>query len=107
MQHDQLRDILDAQLQRVRDVLVAKNDDYSPDEDALEHFRRAATILGKTVPEALAGMMVKHTVSIYTMIEGGRSFSEDRWDEKITDHINYLVLLKAALVDAEQTPSEE
>jgi len=49
--------------------------------------------------QAVSGMMVKHTVSIFDMVEGPNTFSEQTWDEKITDHIIYLILLKAALLD--------
>ena len=51
---------------------------------------------------ALAGMMCKHTVSIYDLIEGyeaGRAIEPELWDEKIIDSINYLILLRAALYE--------
>jgi hypothetical protein len=49
---------------------------------------------GETPEQALAGMMAKHTVSIYDMCCDGLSHPIEMWDEKITDHINYLILLK-------------
>ena len=55
--------------------------------DRLHNFRVAATMQGITPAQALAGMMAKHTVSIYDMCN-----SE-------TDHINYLLLLAAAVRD--------
>lgn len=99
MKADQFKGILDAQLTRVRDILVAKRGEYAADHDVLVAFRKAAQLRGIGIPQALAGMMVKHTVSIYDMVESGKPYSLEMWDEKITDHINYLILLRAALIE--------
>lgn len=41
-------------------------------------------------------MMAKHIVSLYDMcFAEGISYSLDTWNEKITDSLNYLFLLKA------------
>jgi hypothetical protein len=50
---------------------------------------------------------VKHTVSIFAMIKSGKPFPEEKWDEKITDHIVWLILLKAALTEGAQNPLKE
>jgi hypothetical protein len=47
--------------------------------------------------QALGGMMAKHTISIYDMIDTGNDYPMALWDEKITDHLNYLLLLKAVV----------
>jgi hypothetical protein len=44
-------------------------------------------------------MMAKHTVSIYDMCNSGKEYSIDMWNEKITDSINYLLLLRALIED--------
>lgn len=52
--------------------------------------------------KALGGMMVKHTVSLYDLIndtEAGLDVPMELWQEKITDSINYLYLLWALLKD--------
>jgi hypothetical protein len=55
--------------------------------------------------EACAGMMAKHTVSIYDMCGSEEPFYAEQWDEKITDHINYLILLRAIVYEmAEEEP---
>ena len=66
----------------------------------LAHFKRAAALIDGTPKEALLGMLTKHLVSISDMCTDDRSYSLDRWTEKITDSINYLLLLKA-LVEEE------
>lgn len=99
MKLDQFEGILDTQIKRVRDVLVGKRAEYAADADVLGNFKKSAHMRGVGIPQAIAGMMVKHTTSIYDMVESGKPFSIEVWDEKITDHINYLILLRASLID--------
>ena len=92
---------LDFVIDRLQEVLAAKGDEYAGaiDKDRLHNFKVAAGMQGITVKEALAGMMSKHTTSIYDMIGDGRDHSLEKWDEKILDHINYLILLRAIVVE--------
>ncbi len=94
---DSFSQVIDVQLQRCRDVLVKKGDEYATDEDRLHNFRVASEITGQTMEQALGGMMVKHTTSVYDMIYSGKTYSKALWDEKITDHMVYLLLLQAVL----------
>ena len=80
-------------------VLTAKAAEYAT-EDRLHNFKAAGALQRKTPVDALGGMMVKHTVSIYDLIhdyEAGADIPLDLWAEKITDNINYLFLLWALL----------
>lgn len=105
MKADQFENILDAQVKRVRDVLVVKAAEYAT-EDRLANFKKAANLQGISVPEALAGMMAKHTVSIFDMVSSAAEFDLEKWDEKITDHLNYLILLRAVLEEAPRLNQE-
>lgn len=78
-------------------VLKEKAEGYSTDEDVLHNFRVAAGLQGCSVTQALVGMMTKHTVSVYDMVNGGQAYASDKWDEKIGDLINYLLLLRVAV----------
>lgn len=101
MNNDEFEQIFEDQVRVCRAILVEKAAEYADDNDRMHNFNVAAEIQGTTREEALAGMMCKHTVSIYDMIaEGAAQFSMAKWDEKITDHINYLILLRA-LVEEE------
>ena len=86
--------IFEEQVDRSRMVLVNKASEYAT-EDRLHNFKVAAALEGKTPEQALAGMMAKHTVSVYDMAESGQPYPIELWQEKITDHINYLFLLNA------------
>ena len=86
--------IFEEQVERSRSVLISKAKEYAT-EDRLHNFKVAAALEGKTPEQALAGMMAKHTVSVYDMAESGMPYPIELWQEKITDHINYLFLLNA------------
>lgn len=91
--------VVDKQLDLCRSLLCKKGEEYDSDtNDRFHSFKVAATLQGETPMEALAGMLAKHTVSIYDLIHDG-SHNLSIWDEKITDHINYLLLLKGLIMD--------
>lgn len=101
--------VLHDTLGQVTDVLGNKAIEYAT-ADRLYNFKKAAHLINKTPESALAGMMIKHTVSIYDMVqrgEIGETFSGEKWDEKIIDHINYLILLKALIVENINSSSKE
>ena len=78
--------IFEEQVERSRIVLVNKAGEYVT-EDRLHNFKVAAALEGKTPEQALAGMMAKHTVSVYDMAESGLAYPIELWQEKITDKI--------------------
>jgi TPP-dependent 2-oxoacid decarboxylase len=90
-------------------VRNAKMVEYEAETDRLANFRKAANLNSQTVPEAIAGMMIKHTVSIYDMISAefgtyqtDPPHSIELWREKLVDQINYLLLLYAAVREARE-----
>lgn len=92
--------IIHEQIERCENTLCKKADEYDANEDRLHVFKVAAGIQKCLPTTALAGMMAKHTVSVYDMIRGledGKSYPVELWDEKIGDSINYLLLLAAAV----------
>ena len=97
--------ILDEQLKRCRNILVRKAEEYGS-VDRLHNFRKAAAFKNTTMRQVLSGMMLKHTVSIDDMCESPQTFTEALWNEKITDGINYLILLRA-VVEEEGFAEEE
>lgn len=91
--------IIERQLQTCKDILCKKAEEYAADEDRLHNFKNAAGMMSCNPKEALAGMMAKHTISVYDMCRSDKQYPMDLWNEKITDHINYLLLLKALVVE--------
>lgn len=99
MTPEQFDRIMEQQLNICRDVLGSKADEYASDLDRLHNFKLAAALMEKTPTKALAGMMAKHTISLYDMMESGHPHPLELWSEKITDHINYLILLRAIVLE--------
>ena len=99
MNNEAFRKNLDDVHEKVELVLGAKGEEYATDTDRLHNFKIAAHMQGITDKEALGGMMAKHTTSVYDMIADGKPHSMEKWDEKIIDHINYLILLRAIVVE--------
>lgn len=97
MTGQKLQQVIEEQTQRVITTIQSKNAHYAKatDENALSAFYDAAAIQDNKPRQALAGMMAKHTVSIYDLIEEPELAPQEVWEEKITDHIAYLVLLRA------------
>lgn len=72
--------VINEQIKTCTDVLIGKAKEYATDDDRLHNFKNAAGMMGCDPKEALAGMMAKHTISIYDMCRNGK-------DYPIKDHI--------------------
>lgn len=94
MNTEQFNAIINEQIKRCTDTLIVKAKEYATD-DRLHNFKVAAELEGITPVAALAGMMSKHTVSVYDMCTSGAEYPIELWNEKIGDSINYLLLLSA------------
>lgn len=103
MNSEDFVDVLAAQIGTCERMLGAKASEYATDDDRLHNFKVAAALKGETCKQALAGMMAKHTVSIYDMIRDDVDAPLEVWVEKISDHLNYLFLLKAIVVEEKAT----
>ena len=93
--------IIEERIKKCCDMLIKKANEYAT-EDRLHNFKIAAKLQNCTPITALAGMMCKHTVSVYDLIrdnEKGKHIPMELWEEKIGDSINYLLLLTALLHD--------
>lgn len=100
MNHQDFDEVFQKQVAVCGEVLGLKSAEYAT-HDKLHNFKVAAALEGITPIQALGGMMAKHSVSVYDLIRRETPTPMSLWDEKITDHINYLILLKAMLVEQE------
>lgn len=109
MNDKEFSNVLDDTILKSVSILKTKAGEYAKG-DRLHNFKVAAK-LGNCTPEmALRGMMAKHIVSVWDLVkdtEEGKSVSADLWDEKIIDSINYLILLRAIIIDREQVVNNE
>ena len=101
MKTDIFNKVIDDQIEKCHNVLVGKAKEYADNEndDRLHNFKNAGGMMSESPRSALAGMMAKHTISIYDMCKSQENYPIALWEEKITDHINYLLLLKAVVVE--------
>ena len=101
MTQAKFNEIITKQLAKTTETLTKKGTEYAINEDRLVAFKQAAELQQCSTAEALGGMLAKHIVSIYQMLPDADYYSSEEWDEKIDDAINYLLLLKACIVDME------
>ena len=99
MRTEQFEEVINNRIETCKSVLCSKAEEYATD-DRLHNFKVAGKLQKCTAVKALGGMMAKHTVSVYDLIddyEQGKAISKEMWTEKIGDSINYLLLLTALL----------
>ena len=99
MTNAEFNEIAAEQIETCLNLLGVKGEEYDTDSnDRLHSFKIAAELQHITPKQALAGMLAKHTVSIYDMCAEGEH-SLEKWTEKISDSINYLLLLKGMICE--------
>lgn len=93
--------LVDKQIDHIKATLVSKGQEYSTNENKLHNFDKAARMSNQSREKALLGMMLKHTVSIDDIVEkiDKELPTISTLNEKIGDAINYLILLKACIID--------
>lgn len=99
MTNERFNEVVQDRIDKCLKLMCAKSDEYATD-DKLHNFKVAAELQDCTALKALAGMMAKHTVSVYDLIndyENCVPVEPEMWEEKIGDHINYLLLLTALI----------
>ena len=101
MLQEEFNDIVTKQMKKCWETLFNKGNEYSVQGDRLSHFKKAAAVMDSTPEAALFGMLSKHLISLSDMSLDKRKHPKEVWSEKITDSINYLLIL-AAIVEEEQ-----
>ena len=111
MTQKEFNDVVVSQTERCKSLLTAKGCEYAPkaakgtSADRLAHFKKAAVVMNSTPKAALMGMLSKHLISVSDMCTDDKRFPKEQWDEKITDSINYLLILRAIV--EEETHEED
>ena len=101
MLQEEFNNIVTNQMKKCWETLFNKGNEYSVQGDRLSHFKKAAAVMDSTPEAALFGMLSKHLISLSDMCMDKRKHPKEVWSEKITDSINYLLIL-AAIVEEEQ-----
>lgn len=99
MNSNDFNKIVEEQTERIKAVLIKKASEYNLDEDRLSVFKHAAAMSGDSPEKALYGFLLKHLISQIDMINSGKKYKKELWLEKITDIMNYNILLLGLLED--------
>lgn len=105
MTNEQFNKIVKEQIDYTLSLLQKKKEEYNNELDRLIFFKKAAFLQNITSKQALGGMLSKHIISIYDMINFDNT-DINLWTEKITDTINYLFLLKALIIEEDKDKNE-
>jgi hypothetical protein len=102
MDNKQFESIVLDQVNTIKRVLASKGKEYGIG-DRLHNFKVAARIADSTPERALQGMMMKHLVSVFDLIDACENkcidITQPLIEEKCTDLVNYVILLKALLIE--------
>lgn len=95
--------IIENRLANTRHIMIVKGREYQRNDDKLHVFRRAAEMQRSNMPRVLHGMVQKHLVSYYDMlddIDNGKKIDLSVVDEKIGDIIVYMHLQEVAIKES-------
>lgn len=107
MKASQFQTILDDTLEWCRGVLGTKAGEYASEGDRLRNFKQVAHLESKTQAQAVTGLMSKPITSLFDWVAEDQDRTMEEWDEKIGDSINYLVLLKAVLIEEKELKAQK
>lgn len=93
MTKEEFFDFANSEVKHALNVLELKSS-YNNPKDYFSYFDRVATLLGVSKEEALFALMSKHIISIVDLCKKQEP-DFTIWQEKLTDTINYLILLGA------------
>ena len=68
MRTEQFEEVINNRIETCKSVLCSKAEEYATD-DRLHNFKVAGELQKCTAVKALGGMMAKHTVSVYDLID--------------------------------------
>jgi len=103
-------ELLDKIHSRIDNTLANKGDEYSTNENKLHNFDKAGRMSNQTREKALMGMLLKHQVSLDDIVEkldNDELPTVEILEEKITDTLNYYILLEACIKDRINSKLEE
>lgn len=106
----QFKRVMNAQIKECKAILDEREEYYGTDEDRLDNFRRVAISTRDTAKHALMVMVGKQWDAINSAVvreARGEVVGFDEWTEWITDVINYMLLLKALVIDDLEPIEEE
>lgn len=93
MTHEEFDKVVEEELDYVKSLLCSKSKEYDFGKDRFHSFKVGGQLQGISQEKCLLGYACKHVISIYDLCNHVEDFSFDIFKEKITDYINYGLLL--------------
>lgn len=104
MKDNPMMSAIQNQMKRCEEILDKKFNEYGLHKDPYWHFNRAADLLQQSPEQVLMALFSKHLTCIVEMAEEPPYYTRERWDEKLTDAINYLLILSSMVLARYNTP---
>lgn len=102
MTHKEFNEVVENELAYVKELLTSKSKEYDFGQDRFHSFKVGGELQGISQEKCLLGYLTKHIVSIYDMCHEVENFSYDKFVEKITDYLNYGLLLLGMIAEEKQ-----
>ena len=99
MNKDKLLKHIEHRINKCKEVLGYKNSEYASQQDVMSNFKNAANFLGVTPEKVAFSYMMKHFESIKSIVYDNKPVTKELYEEKVTDLINYLLLIDAMMMD--------
>jgi hypothetical protein len=92
--------VLENRIAAVKDILDEKAIQYQRGNNRYSNFDKIALFENKTPEQALWGIAMKHIAALSDYVNDlpNNDMSEEQWQEKIGDTINYLILLEGIVL---------
>lgn len=110
MTHSEMMGLFDRVTERCREIMNGKGVDYSDGVDYLAHFKAVAEDTGLTVFQVWNVFMSKQIRTVQMAIKKDAEkvdLKGERVESRVTDMINYSVLLLGLVEDAEWEKDDE
>jgi len=106
MQQDEFEKVVLGTMEQCRQLLVVKGGEYAGSVDRLANFKRGADLVGVTPLQCLFVYLSKHYDAVATFVRD-QANGEDRprsepIEGRLDDLINYCLLAKALIVEAQR-----
>lgn len=106
MTSEQQLQIFDDFTAKMREVLVAKANDYAGDVDRLRNFKQVGDVTGIGAPKAVLTHIATKVSRLGTLLGSGKAPSNESVGDSVLDLANYSILLHMVLSEGSTEKAE-
>lgn len=90
--------VFDATVERMRNIMFKKGNDYSG-IDRLSNFKLGGAIIGLSAEQQCLALISTKVARLGTLITGNKTPNNESIDDSILDLANYTLLLQMLIID--------